>query len=89
MFSLLVGTALRDVLLTADEYRAMAAGLADTHGPATAPTALSGWIAQHTSELGLHYANELDRHFRESPPAPPVGAAPDRSVPAGGVDGRT
>ncbi len=89
VFSRLVGMALRDVLLTADEYRAMAAGLADTDGPASAPTALSGWIAQHASELGLHYANELNRHYRESPPAPLVGAAPDRSVPAGGVEGRT
>ncbi|MDA8284010.1 MAG: NAD(P)H-binding protein [Actinomycetota bacterium] len=89
MFARLVGTALRDVLLTADEYRAMAAGLADTHGRPTAPTALSGWITQHASELGLHYANELDRHYRQSPPSPPVGVAPDRSLPAGGVEGRT
>ena len=36
-----------DVLLTADEYGAMAAGLADTDGPATGPTALSVWLAEH------------------------------------------
>jgi uncharacterized protein YbjT (DUF2867 family) len=59
----MLGLALHDVLLTADEYRAMAAGLADTVGPATGPTALSAWLAEHGAGLGLHYANELRRHF--------------------------
>jgi uncharacterized protein YbjT (DUF2867 family) len=59
----MLGLALHDVLLTADEYRAMAAGLADTDGPATGPTALSAWLAEHGAGLGLHYANELSRHF--------------------------
>jgi uncharacterized protein YbjT (DUF2867 family) len=59
----ILGLALHDVLLTADEYRAMAAGLADTDGPATGPTVLSAWLAEHGSGLGLHYANELERHF--------------------------
>jgi NADH dehydrogenase len=57
------GLALHDVLLTADEYRAMAAGLADTDGPATGSTALSSWLAEHGQTLGLRYANELARHF--------------------------
>jgi len=56
--------ALRDVLLTGDEYRAMADNLADTSGPATGPTAISAWLADHAATLGIHYANELDRHFR-------------------------
>ncbi len=63
VFSRLLGIALGDVLLTADEYRAMAAGLADTDGPATGSTALSHWLAAHNSQLGIHYANEVDRHF--------------------------
>jgi uncharacterized protein YbjT (DUF2867 family) len=58
-----LGLALRDVLLTPDEYRAMAAGLADTDGPATGSTALSAWLAEHGASLGLRYANELRRHF--------------------------
>ena len=58
-----LGLVLRDVLLTADEYRAMAGGLADTDGPATGPTALSGWLVRHGDSLGLRYANELHRHF--------------------------
>jgi uncharacterized protein YbjT (DUF2867 family) len=63
LLSRLVGLALHDVLLTRDEYRAMADGLADTEGPATGPTALSAWLGEHGAGLGLHYANELDRHF--------------------------
>jgi uncharacterized protein YbjT (DUF2867 family) len=59
----MLGLALRDVLLTADEYRAMAAGLADTDGPATGATALSVWLAEHGESLGLRYANDLERHF--------------------------
>ncbi len=65
VFARLLGLALHDVLLTADEYRAMAAGLADTDGPATGPTALSAWLAEHGEGLGLRYANELRRHFED------------------------
>jgi NADH dehydrogenase len=61
--SKLLGVVLHDVLLTSDEYRAMAAGLADTEGPATGTTALSTWLADHGDELGRHYANDLHRHF--------------------------
>jgi uncharacterized protein YbjT (DUF2867 family) len=61
--SRVVGVALGDVLLTRDEYRAMADGLADTQGPATGATALSDWLARHGPTLGLTYANELKRHF--------------------------
>jgi uncharacterized protein YbjT (DUF2867 family) len=61
-----LGLVLHDVLLTADEYRAMADGLADTEGPATGSIALSGWIERHAASLGRRYANEIDRHFRRS-----------------------
>jgi uncharacterized protein YbjT (DUF2867 family) len=64
---------LRDTLLTRDEYQAMVAGLADSDAPATGRIVLSDWIAEHGSELGRRYANELDRHFRS-----------DRKLPAGG-----
>ena len=59
-----LGVALHDVLLTWDEYRAMASGLADTTGPATGRIALSEWVAAHAGDLGRRYANELDRHYR-------------------------
>ena len=38
------GWALHDQLLTREEYRAMAAGLADSDAPTTGPTALSEWL---------------------------------------------
>ena len=67
LFARVLGLALHDVLLTADEYRAMAAGLADTEGPATGPTALSAWVGEHGDTLGRRYANELTRHFADAP----------------------
>jgi uncharacterized protein YbjT (DUF2867 family) len=62
-FSKVVGLALGDVLLTSDEYRAMASGLADTVGPATGTISLGEWLSRHGPTLGLNYANELQRHF--------------------------
>lgn len=55
---------LRDRLLTAGEYASMAAGRADSAGPATGTTVLTQWIAEHGDTLGRRYASELDRHFR-------------------------
>lgn len=59
-----LGLVLHDVLLTREEYEAMAAGLADTDGVATGDIALSHWLAEHAETLGRRYANEIDRHFR-------------------------
>jgi uncharacterized protein YbjT (DUF2867 family) len=59
--------ALRDVLLTRDEYQAMTDGLADSDAPATGTIVFTDWIAEHGPELGRRYANELDRHFRPPP----------------------
>ena len=61
--SMVLNRALHDVLLTRDEYRAMAGGLADTDGPATAPTAITEWLTANAATLGATYANELQRHF--------------------------
>jgi uncharacterized protein YbjT (DUF2867 family) len=60
----IVGLALRDTLLTREEYRAMADGLADTDGPATGQISLTNWITQNKDTLGRRYANEINRHFR-------------------------
>jgi NADH dehydrogenase len=59
-----LGLVLRDVLLTGDEYRAMADGLADTDGPATGTVSVRDWIRAYADSLGRSYANEIDRHFR-------------------------
>jgi hypothetical protein len=62
--SSVLGAALRDVLLTADEYRAMAQGLADSAAPAAGQTVFTDWVAEHGQALGRRYASELNRHFR-------------------------
>jgi NADH dehydrogenase len=59
-----LGLVLRDRLLTREEYRAMADGLADSAAPATGSIKFTDWVAEHAPELGRRYANELDRHFR-------------------------
>jgi uncharacterized protein YbjT (DUF2867 family) len=78
VFARVLGLVLHDVLLTGDEYKAMAAGLADTDGPATGSTALSAWLEAQGDTLGLDYANELTRHFDREVP-----------LPGGGADGAT
>lgn len=55
---------LHDVLLTTEEYEAMAAGLADSGEPATGEIKVTDWIAEHGDSLGRSYANELDRHYK-------------------------
>jgi uncharacterized protein YbjT (DUF2867 family) len=60
----ILGLALRDTLLTRDEYRAMTDGLADTDGPATGKIAVTQWITKNKDTLGRRYANEINRHFR-------------------------
>ena len=62
--SRILGAVLRDVLLTPDEYRSMAEGLADSDAPATGTVRVSHWVVEHADQLGLRYANELDLHFR-------------------------
>ena len=62
--SAVLGAALHDVLLTREEYGAMADGLADSDAPSTGSTSLTEWIAGHGHELGRSYANELTRHYR-------------------------
>jgi NADH dehydrogenase len=59
-----LGAALRDVLLTAEEYGAMRDGLATSDAPAAGPASLLDWIAANGADLGRSYANELDRHYR-------------------------
>ena len=68
--SALLNLALRDVLLTRDEYHAMSDGLADTDGPTTAPTAITNWLTEQAPTLGTHYTNELERHYGARPTRP-------------------
>jgi uncharacterized protein YbjT (DUF2867 family) len=63
-----LGLVLRDTLLTADEYKAMAGGLADSGAPSTGRIVFTDWVAEHGSQLGCHYANEIARHFATTSP---------------------
>lgn len=67
MLAGMLNVVVRDTLLTANEYVSMASGRADSAGPATGSVVLTEWIRGHGDELGRHYANELDRHFRTGP----------------------
>jgi uncharacterized protein YbjT (DUF2867 family) len=58
-----LGLVLRDTLLTSEEYRAMADGLADSSAPSTGRIVFTDWVAAHGAQLGRHYANEIARHF--------------------------
>jgi NADH dehydrogenase len=62
--SAVLGAALRDVLLTSEEYWSMADGLATSDAPSAGESSLMDWIAAHGTELGRGYANELNRHYR-------------------------
>jgi nucleoside-diphosphate-sugar epimerase len=70
--SAVLGAALRDRLLTREEYSAMADGLADSAAPPTGEIVFTDWVAAHGPELGRTYANELDRHFRPARPLRPA-----------------
>jgi uncharacterized protein YbjT (DUF2867 family) len=59
-----LGTVLRDVVLSREEYQSMAEGLCDSDAPSTGSTSVSDWIAEHGHELGRSYDNQLTRHYR-------------------------
>jgi NADH dehydrogenase len=61
--SAILGVALRDRLLTSDEYHAMVDGLADSDAPTTGSVVFTDWLSAHGDQLGRRYANEISRHF--------------------------
>ena len=63
MLSSIVGSILRDVVLTRDEIDGLMAGLLVSEGPPTAPNRLADWLGDSASSLGLRYESELKRHF--------------------------
>jgi NADH dehydrogenase len=62
--SALIGRALGDVPLTADELDGLAADLLVTRGPATGATRFTEWLKDSAGALGRAWANELVRHYR-------------------------
>jgi NADH dehydrogenase len=63
--SRLVGWAVHDVVLTREEVEGLMAGLLVSKGEPTGRTRLSEWLSRHAHLLGMRYASELNRHFRE------------------------
>lgn len=59
-----VGTAMRDVMLTAEELRGLMAGLLVSDEPPVGRTSLAQWLLHHRDVVGRRYASELDRHYR-------------------------
>jgi NADH dehydrogenase len=68
----LLAPILQDQLLTRDEYRAMAAGLADSQAPTTGETSFRTWVGQEVPKLGLRYLNDtrgrVPPHLRSNGP---------------------
>ncbi len=58
-----LGIALRDHILTGDEYHAMADGLADSDAPASGQTRFTDWLSARADGLGRRYLNDTRRHF--------------------------
>jgi NADH dehydrogenase len=62
-----LGAVVRDVVLTRDEIRGLAAGLLVSHHPPLGTIAFSQWLWDHRATVGRSYANELKRHFAPTP----------------------
>jgi uncharacterized protein YbjT (DUF2867 family) len=60
-----LGFVVRDVVLTADEIRGLTAGLLASHQPALGEISFVKWLQENGPTLGVSYANELNRHFRD------------------------
>jgi uncharacterized protein YbjT (DUF2867 family) len=61
--SRLVGSMVRDVVLTRDEVRGLTGNLLVSKGSPTASTRFSDWLAENGGRLGLEWASELERHY--------------------------
>ena len=62
-----LGFLVRDVVLTGDEIRGLMAGLLVSHAPPLGQIAFSQWLNEHSASVGRSYANELQRHFTNTP----------------------
>ena len=58
-----MGLAVRDVVLTADEIGELMEGLLTSTAPSMCPTRFSEWLERHGDGIGLQYASELERNF--------------------------
>jgi len=68
--TLTTGWAVRDVVLTWEEYKGLVGNLLAPEGPPTGKTRLSQWLAENSEYVGRRYASEVARHY-----AKPSGSA--------------
>jgi NADH dehydrogenase len=61
----MIGRALGDVILTADEVRGLMADLLVSDHSPRCQTRLTDWLQIQGSVLGRHYASEVGRHYKE------------------------
>lgn len=60
----LFGWFMGDVMLTRDEVRGLMTNLLISPAPPTGSNRLSDWLTANGPRLGIHYASELQRHYR-------------------------
>lgn len=60
----IIGSFVRDVVLTRDELSGLMASLLCSDQPPNGKTKFSEWITSHANEIGTSYSSELQRHFR-------------------------
>jgi uncharacterized protein YbjT (DUF2867 family) len=66
LFTRLTGFALRDVVLTWEEYKGLMSNLLAPQGPAAGETRLSQWLSENREHIGRQYASEVARHYAVS-----------------------
>ena len=62
--AVLMGLAIRDVVLTREEIDGLMSGHLVSADPPTGTKRLTDWMREHRGTLGRHYASELARHYR-------------------------
>ena len=60
----LIGLFTRDVVLTREELDGLTSELLVSNEPPRGTRRFDDWLLRSADQLGLHYASELDRHFR-------------------------
>lgn len=58
-----LGVLVKDVVLTDQEIQGLMADLLVSESTPTGRTSLKDWLSQHSSEVGMSYASELQRHY--------------------------
>ncbi len=64
MLGQLIGLALGDIVLTADELRGLMSNLLTSNQAPNGTTLFSKWLVEHASGIGATYSSERRRHFK-------------------------